>query len=170
MSSLEPHSGSLDLYTYICIYIEFTRPIYIHMYIYWVREWGSVRQERFSLQTRTPRRRSRSTPAGFLSSWLDPTMANVSSVINLCEVVGSWEEPVILNVQQTTFYGVNYNWVCGPRALYFGDIYQDASSISHTVVFHTRLRFLGIPPNIFIRKIVFKIIEIIILYTENTLW
>ena len=38
--------------------------------------------------------------------------------------------------------------VRGPRALYFGDIYQDASSISHTVVFHTRLRFLGIPPNI----------------------
>ena len=40
--------------------------------------------------------------------------------------------------------------VRGPRALYFGDIYQDASSISHTVVFHTRLRFLGIPPNIFL--------------------
>jgi len=39
--------------------------------------------------------------------------------------------------------------VRGPRALYFGDIYQDASSISHMVVFHTRLRFLGIPPNIF---------------------
>ena len=38
--------------------------------------------------------------------------------------------------------------VRGPRALYFGDIYQDASSISHTFVFHTRLRFLGIPPNI----------------------
>ena len=34
MSSLEPHSGSLDLYTYICIYIEFTRLIYIYLYIY----------------------------------------------------------------------------------------------------------------------------------------
>ena len=44
--------------------------------------------------------------------------------------------------------------VRGPRALYFGDIYQDASSISHTVVFHTRLRFLGIPPNIFIIVII----------------
>ena len=43
--------------------------------------------------------------------------------------------------------------VRGPRALYFGDIYQDASSISHTVVFHTRLRFLGIPPNIFIERL-----------------
>ena len=40
--------------------------------------------------------------------------------------------------------------VRGPRALNFGDIYQDAFSISHTVVFHTRLRFLGIPPNIFL--------------------
>ena len=39
--------------------------------------------------------------------------------------------------------------VRGPWALYFGDIYQDASSISHMVAFHTRLRFLGIPPNIF---------------------
>ena len=40
----------------------------------------------------------------------------------------------------------------GPRALYFGDIYQDASSISHTVVFHTWLRFLGIPPNILLER------------------
>ena len=72
--------------------------------------WGeSDRKGSFSLQTRTPRRRSRSTPGWFLSSWLDPATANVSSVINLCEVVGSWEEPVILNVQPTAFYRVNYN-------------------------------------------------------------
>ena len=43
--------------------------------------------------------------------------------------------------------------VRGPRALYFGDIYQDASSISHMVAFHTRLRFLGIPPNILLIQI-----------------
>ena len=51
--------------------------------------------------------------------------------------------------------------VHGPRALYFGDIYQDASSISHMVVFHTRLRFLGIPPNIFYSKCIgiFKVIR-----------
>ena len=33
----------------------------------------------------------------------------MSSVIDLCEVVSSWEEPVILNVQQTAFYRVNYD-------------------------------------------------------------
>ena len=31
--------------------------------------------------------------------------------------------------------------VHGPRALYFGDIYQDAASISHKVASQTRLRF-----------------------------
>ena len=52
-------------------------------------------------------------------------------------------------LRSPTRYLLSIQFVHGPRALYFGDIYQDASSISHTVVFHTRLRFLGIPPNIF---------------------
>ena len=64
---------------------------------------GRVRQERFLL---TPGHGFEVTSP---SACLDPATANVSSVIDLCEVVSSWEEPVILNVQQTAFYRVNYD-------------------------------------------------------------
>ena len=55
---------------------------------------GRVRQERFLL---TPGHGFEVTSP---SACLDPATANVSSVIDLCEVVSSPEEPVILNVQQ----------------------------------------------------------------------
>ena len=86
---------------------------------------GIFRQERFLLtpDTDTKEEEPESTwwdPLSFTSpghgfevnsppACLDPTTANVSSVIDLCEVVSSPEDPVILNVQQTAFYSVNYD-------------------------------------------------------------
>ena len=55
---------------------------------------GRVRQERFLL---TPGHGFEVTSP---SACLDPATANVSSVIDLCEVVSSPEDPVILNVRQ----------------------------------------------------------------------
>ena len=86
---------------------------------------GRVRQERFLLTPDTDTKEEEPeytwrVPLSFTSpghglevtspsACLDPAMANVSSIIDLCEVVNSPEDPVILNVQQTAFYRVNYD-------------------------------------------------------------
>ena len=95
---------------------------------------GRVRQERFLLTPDTDTKEEEPeytwrVPLSFTSpghgfevtspsACLDPATANVSSVIDLCEVVSSPEEPVILNVQQTAFYRVClYNFLSLPAIL-----------------------------------------------------
>ena len=61
-------------------------------------------------------------------TWLDPANADIQTEVDLSSVASS-SEPVIVNVQQTGFYRVNYdskNWDLISNALLnnFGEIHR----------------------------------------------
>ena len=54
------------------------------------------------------------------NTWLDPAQADTPTTIDLSPLAASESEPVIVNVQQTGFYRVNYdqrNWELISEAL-----------------------------------------------------